>query len=220
MAARVLRPNISMPRFRVIVAVCALAGAVWLAISANQPSPPNPLIPLYTATDLGNGKQLPRVIGQVGTVEILSQKFVRDVTISRYNNERRGLGMSESQIEQAALAQLIREAALKDRAQTEGIVISDGKVRTFIRTQASQRDAYFAENPEAKAVFEAMLAGRHLASAAAYDADPETAASIHDAMMATALVTKHVGAHAGLSVRDAFAQSVVAAAVVHIFITI
>ncbi|HEY8814274.1 MAG TPA: SurA N-terminal domain-containing protein, partial [Candidatus Dormibacteraeota bacterium] len=176
--------------------------------------------PLYTATDLGNGKRLPAVIAQVGTVEISSQQFVRDVTISRYNNTQRGLGMTESQIEQAALAQLIREAALKDRAKKEGIVVTDKQVHAFIEAQASQRAAFFAANPEARIEFEALLAGRHLASAAAYDADPETASSIRDAMLATALVSKHVGVRAGLSVRDAYAQSVVAAAVIHIYMTI
>lgn len=205
--------------FRYIAVAAGLAGlAVTGLVESQQPA--DPLVSAYTATSLGDGRQLPSVVAMVGEDRITSSQFVQAVAIARLTNAEHGIGMSESDLEKAVLDRLERQAALDDRARAEGVTVDDAAVRAFIRQQALTRNAFFADHPDAKAAFQALLAAHHFANGAAYDSDPQTFAAIRDGMLATALVDKHVGKYAPDPERETYIQSVIASEKIEVFITV
>ena len=192
--------------------------AAWAA--ADRGSSPDPLAAAYSATDLGNGKQLPTVVARVGSTDITAKWFAETVALGRLNNAEHGLGQTESEIERGAMDRLIGQAAMADRATSEGITVPDAAVRYQIRVQAVERNVLLVHNAAARDAFQSLLTSLHLTDGAAYDASPQTFQAVRAAMIVDALIAKHVGAHASQAARNAYVQSVIASEHVQLFISL
>lgn len=202
--------HIKLKLLRGTVGIAAVTAVVALmqeaAVASPAPATPidDALRQAYSATDLGNGQSLPATVGRVGQTDISGPQFAQTVAVLRYNNERRRLGLTEQQMRSGALQQLIRQAALHDRARYEGVVVTDGEVRSFIQSQAAKRPASFAAHPEALAAFNALLAAEGIPDAGAFDKDPRTFRAVQYAIEGARLVTNHVGNKATEEEREAF----------------
>lgn len=207
-----------------VVGIAAITGVIGVmqeaAVASQTPSPQmdDALRNAYSATELSAGQSLPATVGRVGQTDLSGPELARAVAVTRYNNGRRSLGLTEQQMRSAALQQLIRQAALHDRARSEGVVVTDVEVRAFIQLQAAKRPASFAAHPEALAAFNALLAAEGLPNGAAFDRDPRTFRAVQYAIESARLVTNHVGKDASEDAREAFISDTIARA--HTTITI
>jgi hypothetical protein len=195
-----------------LTAFVAVMQEVAVASQTPSPSMDEALRNAYSATDLGAGQPLPAVVGRVGQTDLSGPELARNVAIMRYNNERRHLGLTEQQMRSGALQQLIRQAALHDRARAEGVVVTNAEVYAFIQMQAAKRPASFAAHPDALAAFNAMLAGEGIPDAAAFDRDPRTFRAVQYAIESARLITNHVGKNATEEDREAFVSDTIARA--------
>jgi hypothetical protein len=204
-----------------IIAVQAFGGSSSPVPTAVGPSPRNEeLYRALATTDLGDGKPLPAVVAKVGSTEISAAEYAPEVAVRRYNNQKRGVGMSEAQMRKDALDYLVRHAAVHEQAKGEGISINDEQVQAFIQRQARQRETTFRSNPEALAAFNALLAAEGLPDGAAYDRDPRTIRAVRWALEGGELANRHLGEKATPEEREIFYRDVTSHAQVTVYITV
>lgn len=205
--------------------VFSIAAGVLLAVvglstgALAQGSRNDALYRAYTASKLPSGKVGPNVIARIGTTTLTSTQFAHRVGVIQYNNTARRLGMTEAQMEQKAINEFIRSAALHERAKAEGIKVSDAEVDLYISQQAGLRAKAFAKDPSAEANFEALLAARGFATAADYDNAVQTRDAARSILETGALIHRHVGDNATTAEIEAFVQATIQSADVHVYYT-
>ncbi len=126
--------------------------------------------------------------------------------------------MTRAEIRNAAVNQFVRQAALLEQAESEGITVSNDEVLSWISQQSQLRSGILA-NERARADFNAMLAANGQANGADYDRDPRTVVLVREFLTRGKLIQAHLGANASTDdLFETFVKETIAKADVRIFI--
>jgi SurA N-terminal domain len=202
-----------------ILGFVILAGG--LAAHATTASPPvdHALLAALQTKSAPAGETFPAVVARVGDRQLSAADFARAVAMEGLVNAQQHRGMSHSQIEQAALNQFIREAALINRANAEGVAVSNAEVSSFINQQAAFQSGLAPSDP-ALAAFYASMTAKGDATPEAYFRDPTIVQHMHDLLLLGKVIAKHVGAKPSGVVVEAFVQQTIAASGARVFVTV
>jgi hypothetical protein len=208
-----------------VVVVGAIAGVTALQvagstlINVSQPTDQHTLQVLTTST-LPNNQQLPPIVARVGTRDITKVEFARAVAIATDNATSRHQALTQGQIWRNALNGLIQDVALYDRAQAEGIAVSDADLASYMADQRAGLLNSEKLNPSVVARINATIAAAGDADLDSFMKDPKTLASYRRDMMKGRLIAVHVGQHATQSAVNNFIQQTIAQTQVQIYIVI
>jgi hypothetical protein len=203
---------------RWVRSVLALAPAVVLSMACGggatpataAPPVPNPvLLKLYETTTVP-GVQLPPIVAQLGSTQLLAPQFAERVAEIEYNDARTSTTESRAQVWQTALDGWLREAALHERAMAEGISVSDVEVDRYIAQQSKLRDADLAANPQAAADYQAFIEARGYTRPDDYDHDPRAIQTVRWLLETARLTAKDLPAGATQADHDAFVAGTIA----------
>jgi hypothetical protein len=211
---------------RSAAASVVLAAAVAWSMgcgTVTDPGPPEPnpvLKEVYETTTLPNGVTLPPVVAQLGDLKLTGTQFAENVAEARYHNALGQLGLSEKQLWRRALDGWLRQAALHERARTEGISVSDAEVRVFIVQQARLRHEVLAANPQGAADYQAFIEARGYKNPDEYDRDPRAIEGARWLLETNKLIKKDLPDWATQADRDQFVATTMAQAKLQTFIPI
>jgi len=201
----------------VIFAAVEVSGSGLL--SAAPTADPRTLSALET-TSLASGQQLPPIVARVGKTDITSSAFAREVTFATEAAASRHENLTEGQIWRKALDNLIQDAALYERAKSEGITVSGTEISDYVAKVKAGLAASMQRDPATASRVKASIAAAGDADFDTYMKDPKVVASYRRNLMKAKLIAAHLGQGASPSAVTAFIQQTIAQANVQVFITL
>lgn len=150
----------------------------------------------------------------VGTRALGAVRFAQLAARARAAGLRQHQRLTDAQIRQEVITQWIRQTALLEAAQADGVVVTDSEVRAWLHAQDIARSELFDRNPAAALDFAELMASQGDRTLAQYDSDPQTILGVREALAISDFVNRHVSLTATEQEREAFIQSVVARAIV------
>lgn len=181
-------------------------------------SPDPHILQIFQTSALPGNQSLPPVVARVGQSDITAAAFARQVAIVTDNSNNQQLGWTQGQIWRNALNGLIQDAALYERAKTEGIFVSDSELASLITDQRAALAQSEQADPSVIARVEAAITAAGDADYESFVRDPKILNSYRRDLMKGKLLSAHLGKNSTPQTIDLFIKQTVAQANAQVFI--